>query len=133
MCGFSDTDNIDTRFHLYGMRNCEIALLYRLTIYGVNGITERVRRHIGNLYHQPSILCIHLIFFRIVLLRGIYPCGKLVRLDDIGEVAPSKCLSVFLSRTDGNIDRYIVGGKAMKRTFSRVDTRRMFCTNRRRL
>ena len=132
MNGVTDADNIGASGrHWNGMGGGEAPLRYQRPIYGINSIRNRRGKAFRQLNDQSAVSSIDLVFSSIVRLRCFYPRWELVRLYDIGKVTPTESLTVLLARTNGDIHRYVVGGKAMKRSFSRIDPHRMFCTNRR--
>ena len=92
----------------------EASLRYQRPIYGINSIRNRRGKAFRHLNDQSAGSSIDLVFPSIVRLRCFYPGGELIRLYDIGKVVPSESLTVLLARTDGDIDRYVVGGIAVK-------------------
>ena len=115
MNGVTDADNIGASGrHWNGMGGGEASLRYQRPIYGINSIRNRRGKAFRHLNDQSAVSSIDLVFSSIVRLRCSYPRWELVSLNDIGEVVPPESLTVLLARTDGNIDRYVVGGIAVK-------------------
>ena len=96
------------------MRGGEASLLYNSPVHGINRIEYRRGKAFRRLNDQSAVSSIDLVFPSIVHQRCFYPRGELVCFYDIGEVVPPESLTVLLARTDGNIDRYVVGRVTME-------------------